>query len=415
MKLIKYLYPLALLIFFYSCGSDDASPEPQPVINNNDDEDILQLPTTNSNPPVINNNDEILQLPIANTNPGDPGIGSVRNLNSFDFVAEMGVGWNLGNSLDVVNDADLFNTTKTEWGNPLPSKAVIDKVAETGFKTLRLPVSWRTNQNPTAPYQIEAGYLQRVKNVVDWAMSNDMHVILNIHHDNEWLRPVESDKANANARLKSTWTQIATYFEAYNEQLIFEVMNEPRLKNVPEEWNGGSVSGRRIVNEYTKTAVDAIRDTKGNNSNRQLMITPWAGSAINKAMDDLIVPNNDPNIIITIHTYFPFQYALNGEGIWGSDQEKADLRAEFENIKQKWIVRENRPVILGEWGTRTDKIPTENRIEYAKFYVEEATKRGLLTVLWDDGGNIGLLDRRTLRWRSQTQADAIVESSLIKD
>ena len=379
MKLISKIIATSIAIALFSCSSD----------------------TTES--------DE-----TTNTTLSAPGIGTLKNINSFDFVAQMGVGWNLGNSLDVINDANLFNTTKTEWGNPLPTQGMIDKVAATGFKTLRLPVSWRTNQRPTAPYQIEADYLQRVKNVVDWAMANDMHVILNIHHDNEWLRPIESEKAKANERLTSTWTQIATYFEAYNEQLIFEVMNEPRIKNIPEEWNGGTESGRRIVNEYTKTAVDAIRATGGNNSARQLMITPWAGSSINKAMDDLVVPNDDPNIIITVHTYFPFQYALNGEGLWGSDAQKTALINEFENLKQKWIVREKRPLILGEWSTRTDLTPLANRMEYAKFYVEEATKRGLLTVLWDDGGNHGFLDRNGLRWKSDKEMKLIVESSKVE-
>lgn len=408
MTLANKIIAASLVIGLFSCSSDTTESDGVNIINTN-------IPNNNNN----NDNDNIpesneLQLPVANTSSNDPGIGTLKNINSFDFVAQMGVGWNLGNSLDVINDSDLFNTTKTEWGNPLPTKGMIDKVASTGFRTLRIPVSWRTNQRPTAPYQIESNYLQRVKNVVDWAMANNMHVILNIHHDNEWLRPLESEKAKANERLTSTWTQIATYFKDYNEQLIFEVMNEPRIKNIPQEWNGGTVSGRRIVNEYLKTAVDAIRATGGNNSARQLMITPWAGSSINKAMDDLVVPNNDPNIIVTVHTYFPFEYALNGKGLWGSDEEKAALRAEFENLRQKWIVKEKRPLILGEWATRTDATPLANRIEYAKFYVEEATKRGLLTVLWDDGGNHTLLNRRTLQWVSQEQADAIIESAKVE-
>jgi len=100
--------------------------------------------------------------------------GSIRNISSADLVAEMGVGWNLGNSLDVES------TNKTAWGNPLPSQAIINKVYDIGFRTLRIPVTWGFNQSNSAPYTIDNDYMKTVQETVNYGISKGMHVILNL-------------------------------------------------------------------------------------------------------------------------------------------------------------------------------------------------------------------------------------------
>ncbi|QCX40600.1 glycoside hydrolase family 5 protein [Aureibaculum algae] len=374
----------ALFVFLSSCGQSNETPtikDPIPVQDLQPD------------------------LPTATVDSSMHGIGEARDITSFELVAEMGVGWNLGNSFDVVSK------DKTDWGNPLPNKAIIDAVSEMGFKTLRIPVTWEWNQSAIAPYQIELNYLERIKKIIDYGLENQMHVIIDLHHDNEWAKPIPSLAVNVNKRLHSLWTQVATYFKEYNESLIFEVMNEPRIKNIPQEWTGGTLEGRNIINDYLKTSVDAIRATGGNNAKRHLMIPTWAASTSPDAMNGLVIPNNDPKIIISLHSYFPYLFALEGQGTWGSAQDKADLRAEFDKIRQKWIVEEKRPVILGEWATKKT-IAVKNRIEYAAFYAKEATARDLLTILWDDGGDYQLFNRNTLTWTSVEQAETIIKNAV---
>ncbi|HAA22958.1 MAG TPA: hypothetical protein DCP28_30915, partial [Cytophagales bacterium] len=177
-----------------------------------------------------------------------------------------------------------------------------------------------------------------------------------------------------------------------------------------EEWSGGTAEGRGFINDFHKAAVDAIRATGGNNELRHIMITTWAASTVGAAMDDLVIPNDDPKTIISLHTYFPWPFAGEGAIPWGSDQDKQDLMDEFERIRQKWIVEAQRPVILGEWGT-VDSNPIESRLEYAEFYASEAAKRDLLTVVWDDGGMFGLYDRHSLNWNFSNIAAAIVTAS----
>lgn len=139
------------------------------------------------------------------------------------------------------------------------------------------------------------------------------------------------------------------------------------------------------------------------------MVSTYAASTLDGPMNDLVIPNNDPNVIISLHTYFPWAFAgdENGPDIWGSTQEKQQLDAEMNRIYQKWVVQEQRPVILGEWGTR-NKDNLSERVEYATYYAEAALERGFVPVVWDDGGNFMLQDRDTQTWEFPEIIDAII-------
>ncbi|MDE0598207.1 MAG: glycoside hydrolase family 5 protein, partial [Dokdonia donghaensis] len=225
LQLHKYILPILICISSLAC-SDNETPE-----------------TTNQNLPEDEN-------PVADTSIDIPG--TIRDISSTTLVAEMGIGWNLGNSLDVEN-AD-----KTAWGNPLPSQAIIDKVYEMGFRTLRVPITWVYDQQSTAPYTVNEDFMTQVQETVNYGISKDMHVIIDVHHDNAWLRPTTEDAPAAKERLASLWTQIANRFKSYGDKLIFETLNENRLLNSPEEWSGGTEEGRTILNEYHQTALNAI-------------------------------------------------------------------------------------------------------------------------------------------------------------
>lgn len=364
------------LTFLMSCGSDEI------------------IPDTDETPDPV---DPITEINL-------PGIGEARDISSFDLVEEMGVGWNLGNWFDVTS------RDKTFWGNPVPSKAMIDMVRAMGFKTLRIPVTWGFHQDSNAPYEIETSYLNQVQDVVDYGFENGMHVIINVHHDDDWVKPNTDESDLAIARLSSLWTQVANHFIAYNDSLIFETLNEPRLKGIPEEWSGGTSEGRGFINDFHLAAVNAIRETGGNNEKRHIMIPTWAASTVPVAMESLVIPNDDPKIIVSLHSYFPWPFAGEASISWGSDQDKTDLMGELDKIRQKWIIEEERPVVLGEWGSVEENM-LQTRIDYAEFYAKEAAERGLLTIVWDDGGRFRMLNRHGLSWDYESLASAIVNAS----
>lgn len=387
---VLFLPFLIALVVFSSCDSSD-----DPAADEEEVEEIIEEETE-------------LELYSANVTAGMPGISDARDITSFELLEEMGPGWNLGNSFDVMS------RDKTEWGNPLPNENIINAVKSKGFRTLRIPITWEWNQSSQAPYQIELDFLEQIQEVVDFGLANQMHVIINVHHDNDWAKPAASSEETANARLGSLWTQVATYFMAYNDSLIFELLNEPRVEGIPEEWTGGTEEGRTILNGFLKTGVDAIRATGGNNSLRHIMTPTWAASTQISAMNGLVIPNDDPKIIVSLHTYWPYNFTLNNADgatyTWGSEAEVAALVNEFDWIRQKWIEENNRPVILGEWAVRKDRDVSE-RVNYMTTYAKEASSRDLLTILWDDGGDIGSLDRWNLFWESNTVIDAIIDNS----
>ena len=331
------------------------------------------------------------------------GQSDIRNITAMEVTEEMEVGWNLGNSFDVIS------RDKTAWGNPLPSKPIIDAVRAQGFKTLRIPITWAFHMGEAPDYTVEEEYLDRVEEVVNYGLNNDMYVIINTHHD-EWIEPTFAQEEEVSDRLAKLWTQIANRFKDYNDFLIFETLNEPRLRNTPVEWIGND-EGRTLVNTYNQVSVDAIRATGGNNAERFLMIPTYAANTIPGSFDELVIPNNDPKIIVSIHTYFPFQFTLEqpGTASWGTAQELADLDAELDKVRS-FFVAQGQAVVLGEWGT-INKNNVSTRIDYTIEYVSRAKEKGLTTVVWDDGGNLQLYDRHGLRWTNDGQriVDAIIQ------
>lgn len=381
---MKYRFPILYLsiiawLLFSGCGGDDTTVAPA---NNN------------MNPP-----DPVAMQPNPNA-----GIGDARDISSFQLVEEIGPGWNLGNSFDVI-DRD-----KTAWGNPLPNRSIIETAAELGFRTLRIPITWNFHQRDLAPYEIETQYLDDIEEIVKFGLQNGMHVIINVHHDNNWVVPSSESSDETNARLRSLWTQVGEQFMAYNDSLIFETLNEPRIEGIPEEWTGGTEEGRSFVNQYNKTAVDAIRATGGNNGLRHIMVPTWAASTVQQTMDDLEIPNDDPKIIVSLHSYFDWDFAGLARDTWGTDEDRVALQSELQRIHQKWIVEENRPVILGEWGTIGEN-DINQRLEYASLYASTAAELGMPTIVWDDGGMFQLMDRRSRLWVHRSIAQTIITAS----
>lgn len=335
----------------------------------------------------------------------------MRNISSLELVKDMRLGWNLGNTLDAIGG-------ETNWGNPRTTKAMIDKVKEMGFNTVRFPVTWEGHVGPGPSYTIDQTWLNRVEEVVNYALDNNMYAIINLHHENSWLRPTYASEEQSKAKLTKIWEQIANRFKNYGDYLIFETMNEPRVEGSPNEWSGGSYENRQVINSFNLAAVNTIRGTGGNNATRHIMIPAHAASAIDVALNDLVIPNNDSRIIISIHNYSPYYFAMdvNGTSSWGSSSDKSSLAAEFDALYNRFV-KNGRAVVIGECGT-INKNNEPARIAHAEFFVKEARARGITPIWWDNGysapnrsESYGLLNRTALTWYHPEIANALVRGS----
>ncbi len=317
----------------------------------------------------------------------------MRGLNAFQIVSDMGAGWNLGNALE-----SEYN--ETYWGNPATTRAMIDKIAEMGFTTLRVPVRW--DDHYSSGYNIQTSYMDRVEEVVNYGLDNDMYVILNIHH-NDIQEKVSTDstvQAETKAEMESVWTQIATRFRNYGDKLIFETINEPRDG---DDWTG-TAALYDCVNLYNETARSAIRSTGGNNASRLIMMPTYCASGDMSKIWGWEKNSSDDMIAVSIHAYLPMEFAFdyNDTTKW-ENSHYVDLKSFFNRINNRFISN-GIPVVIGEFGA-INKNNTDQREIYADIYGSLArgfAQQDIPCVWWDNNAfnvgkeNFGLFNRSSL-------------------
>ena len=326
---------------------------------------------------------------------------TLKNADTEAILEDMGLGWNLGNSLDATGGSGL--DTETSWSNPKTTKALIDKVKSLGFNTVRVPVSWGKHVSGDN-YTIDSAWLARVKEVVDYCYKNDMYVILNIHHDTKssasasgaGYYPRSSAYSSSEKFVTSVWSQAAEYFKDYDYHLIFETLNEPRLIGTGYEWwfNKWSIPSEvkdaiDCINKLNQKAVDTIRATGSNNRSRLIMCPGYDASIDGATVSGFKLPTdisgNKNRIAVSVHAYSPYNFAMNvGSGSTSSytSSIKSELQDLFSTLKSTFRDK-GIPVVIGEFGS-TDKNNTAERVKWATDYTALAKKNNIPCVLWDN-------------------------------
>ena len=318
-------------------------------------------------------------------------------MTSAQIVDNIKVGWNLGNTLDSYNTNS--SDTETGWGNPKATKAMIETVQKAGFNAVRIPVTW--GEHMSADGTIDAAWMARVKEVVDYAYDAGLYVVLNVHHDDAlWLVPTNDKLESDKATLTSIWKQICTTFQDYDHRLIFEGMNEPRVIGSATEWSGGTPEEREVINQLFQAFVDTVRAAGGTHAERTLIVSSHAQSITEAAVSAVKVPN-DSHVIVSIHSYAPWDFCgtENDRADWGSDADKAELDKNFQYLDDMFISK-GTPVIIDEFGA-VDKKNTQARAAWFAYYISSAKKHGIKCFVWDNGqssGEFGLLNRSNNTW-----------------
>lgn len=362
-----------------------------------------------------------------------------------DFVKDMGMGWNLGNTFDAIDCNELSDELDYEgaWlpGKTKTTKEMISLVKEQGFRTIRIPVSWHNHVDITTDgsgnkvYTIREAWMNRVKEVVDYCYEEGLYVIINIHHDNNFIYPTEECREQSISYITQIWTQVATEFAEYDHHLLYEVFNEVRLVGTDDEWTPDTPNAKAaqlIINEYAQAGVDAIRavDT-GYNASRYIMCTGYAGNMY--AYKNQVLPVDkgkySNRIIVSIHPYSPYSFCMdvseNGKSVY-DEQVQSDVREVFRVINQQWTSKDV-PVVISEWGTILKADNEESRREHALYYVNQAVTAckdsagetvQIPCILWDNGSiadvtkgeTFGYLDRQNVTWFDQGYVDAIIDA-----
>lgn len=333
------------------------------------------------------------------------------------FIADMQLGWNLGNTFDATNCGTSDELAyESAWVGVATTKEMIHTIADAGFKTIRIPVSWHNHVDEND--QISKVWMDRVQEVVDWSLEEDMYVIINIHHDNEegFMYPSYEHLERSKQYVQAVWKQIAKRFAGYDERLIFETLNEPRHIGTDHEWwiDVNSETGKECidcVNQLNQTAVDAIRaDGTGHNPSRYIMAPGYCASPDYALADGFVLPTDsgkaENRILVSVHAYTPYHFALAGESEQGSTDQfsisekagTADIDAFMGKLYDKFISR-GTGVVIGEFGARAKGNNIEARTEFAAYYVARARSYGMTACWWDNnafggnGENFGILRR----------------------
>lgn len=329
------------------------------------------------------------------------------------FVRHMGAGINIGNSLDVkgvlrhkpnasVQDFETF------WHNPPITQALFETVHEKGFRTVRIPVSWGEHLQEDG--MVDPAWMQRVEQVVDWALDSGLYVILNTHHE-AWIVPTQEKEAEVTAQLCCLWEQIAQTFADRDERLLFESMNEPRLVGTDEEWTSGTEEARTVINRMNAAFVSTVRTSGGNNETRWLMLPAYATQSRETALSELELPD-DPKLIVSVHAYLPYEFAQGGQTAeWDAgDPEDTEKIDELMERIDRLFLRRRIPVMITEFGC-IDQDNSDECLEWAQYYTGLAAEKGVGYVWWDSGDGFQLIDRETNEWTQPQLADLLVRQT----
>ncbi|MCQ2590729.1 MAG: glycoside hydrolase family 5 protein [Treponema sp.] len=353
---------------------------------------------------------------------------------STALIKDMKMGWNLGNTMDATNGTSL--NSEVSWGMPKTTKAMIDGLAKSGIKTIRIPVSW-SNHLIDDKYTVDPAWMARVKEIVDWAIEDGMYVILNSHHDcynrnskmpyGKGYYPTSQNYEESKKFLVNVWSQISLAFNSgYDEHLIFETMNEPRLQGTAHEWWTDQnckecLDAEETLNKMNQDVVNTIRKSGGNNAKRYIMVPGLRAAPECATSAGFKLPQDTAKnkLIVSVHMYTPYNFAMETPGIKDfTPRVKNDLAVSLKGINDK-LVAKGIPVIIGEYGA-TNKGNLEARVEWFNFYISKCRQYNICAILWDNGQSaadpkngekFGYYNRKTQTWYFPEIIKAIVDNS----
>lgn len=339
-----------------------------------------------------------------------------------DAVKNMGVGWNLGNTLDA-NSQSVTDITddgywgqqgldsETCWGQPETTRELIHMMKEAGFGAIRIPVTWYNHMNAEA--EVDGEWMVRVKQVVDYVIDEGLYCIINVHHDTgadsfdddgnlsgyHWLKASLDNYSHNGLRYAALWGQIALTFRDYGEKLLFEGFNEmlddnscwnyPTWSSESDYNEEAAKDAYQAINFYNKLFVETVRFTGGNNAERNLIINPYAAASggewgnnkhPQEPLETLELPEDPGHLIVEVHSYPSISNGISSA--------KSGLDWTFNNLKAKIIDRLNVPLIVGEWGTSnvdngSDYVNRrESMIAFCDYFVKKAKEYDIATFYW---------------------------------
>lgn len=323
---------------------------------------------------------------------------------SLDFVKKLGNGINLGNTMEAYGARDkgtelAVRLYETSWGQPETTKEMIQGMKKAGFDTIRVPVAWTNAMNyETGDYKIADAYLDRVGQIIEWAIEADMYVIVNDHWDGGWWgmfgSATQETRDTAMKMYTEMWKQIAEKYKDYDEHLILESANEELGRSLNDNTNKLAADSGVLTetecyettNKINQTFVDTVRASGGKNADRYLLIAGYNTNINDTCNDKFVMPTDTAKgkLMVSVHYYDPWNYCGSEEQAdWGIKSEYEAMNRELAKLTK--FTDKGVGVIIGEYGA----LPTsggefkKNMLAYFTNFLDNCDKYNLCPVLWD--------------------------------
>ena len=348
----------------------------------------------------------------------------------MEIAKNMYPGWNLGNTMEASGGETSWQSTKT-------TQEIIAYVKSLGFRSVRIPCSWYIHCTKSGDYTIDASWMARVKEVVDYCINDDLYVVLNDHYDGDWIeesgfKDITASKVDELCGIMGNlWTQIANEFKDYDNHLLFAGLNEPFQSN-----NSSSVEDKvATLVKYEQAFVDAVRATGGNNASRILVVQ---GPATDidltlKHYNTLPVDNVKDAMMVEVHYYSPWNFCgMESNESWGSmffywgaenhlsgssynaNWGEVDMMKDYFGKMRASFADKGHPIIIGEYACQwrdlsslSSESQEKHNASVKAFYKavsQYGPENGMIPMTWDinycnNGGTKGtmtLIDRNSL-------------------
>lgn len=284
--------------------------------------------------------------------------------------------------------------------------ADLDNVKKEGFDHVRLPVGWHHYASGAPEFTIDPAFFAKVDFMVTNAIGRGLGILINIHHFDEFT----SHPNQQAPKFYALWRQIAEHFKDQPSLLAFELLNEPKDAATTEVMNPILAEGIKIV--------------RASNPKRTIFVGPGKWNSLDE-VERLELPEDDRNLIVTVHSYEPFLFTHQGASWTMPDtattglvypgpppsprnpnlsvtnkewvlkwienynklpeEENPSSPKAFERRMRKvaaWAKEQNRPIHLGEFGAYIKADP-ESRARYYTDMRKLSEELGFGWAVWD--------------------------------
>lgn len=327
-----------------------------------------------------------------------------KDLSASELTVLMGNGINLGNTMEAYGRISLgteapVSSYETFWSQPVTTQEMITGMKNAGFDTLRIPVAWTNAMDyESGDYTIREDYLNRVEEIINYALNENMYVVINDHWDGSWWgmfgSASEETRQKAWDLYTSMWTQIAERYKEYSDYLIFESANEElgnRLNDTDVAADSGTLSADECYEmtlKINQKFVDIVRGTGGNNESRFLLIAGY-NTDVDMTTDDRYIMPTDPanevnKLILSVHYYTPWGYCGNESlSLWGTKRNYGEMNSLLESLTK--FTDQGYGVIIGEYGVlvKSDGTLKKNAALYYKNFLDNCDLYNFCPLLWD--------------------------------